>query len=79
MEVKSGGQDRYGRVLGAIYLDGADINAKMVEDGYAWAFVKYSKIYTAQQSKAIKNKAGLWLQKDPKAPWDFRKAKKKRK
>ena len=79
VEVKSSGQDRYGRVLGTIYLDGADINAKTVEEGYAWAFVKYSKIYAAQQSKAMKNKAGLWLQKDPQAPWDFRKAKKKRK
>lgn len=79
VEVKSSGQDRYGRVLGTIYLDGADINAKTVEEGYAWAFVKYSKIYAAQQSKAIKNKAGLWRQKDPQAPWDFRKAKKKRK
>ena len=79
VEVKSGGQDRYGRVLGTIYLDNADINAKTVEEGYAWAFVKYSKIYIAQQSKAVKNKAGLWRQKDPQAPWDFRKAKKKRK
>ncbi len=79
VEVKSSGQDRYGRVLGIIYLDGADINAKTVEEGYAWAFVKYSKIYAAQQSKAMKNKAGLWRQKDPQAPWDFRKAKKKRK
>ena len=79
VEVKSGGQDRYGRVLGTICLDGADINAKTVEEGYAWAFVKYSKIYAAQQSKAMKNKAGLWQQKDPQAPWDFRKAKKKQK
>lgn len=79
VEVKSSGQDRYGRVLGTIYLDNADINAKTVEEGYAWAFVKYSKIYAAQQSKAMKNKAGLWQQKDPQAPWDFRKAKKKRK
>lgn len=79
VEIKSSGQDRYGRILGAIYAGNTDINAKMVEDGYAWAFVKYSKIYTAQQSKAMKNKAGLWRQKDPQAPWDFRKAKKKRK
>lgn len=79
VEIKSNGQDRYGRVLGTIYLDNADINAKTVEEGYAWAFVKYSKIYAAQQSKAMKNKAGLWRQKDPQAPWDFRKAKKKRK
>lgn len=78
VEVKSNGQDRYGRVLGTIYLDNADINAKTVEEGYAWAFVKYSKIYAAQQSKAIKNKAGLWRQKDPQAPWDFRKAKKRK-
>ena len=79
VEVKSGGKDRYGRVLGTIYLGSTDINAKTVEEGCAWAFVKYSKIYAAQQSKAVKNKAGLWRQKDPQAPWDFRKAKKKRK
>lgn len=78
VEVKSSGQDRYGRVLGTIYLGSTDINAKMVENGYAWAFVKYSKIYAAQQSKAMKNKAGLWRQKDPQAPWDFRKAKKRK-
>lgn len=78
IEVKSNGQDIYGRILSTIYINDIDINSKIVEDGYAWAFIKYSKIYAKQQSKAQKNKVGLWKQKDPQAPWDFRKASKKR-
>lgn len=35
VEIKSSGQDRYGRILGTIYAGNTDINAKMVEDGYA--------------------------------------------
>lgn len=79
VEVQSGGQDKYGRILGIIYVENTDINAKMVEEGYAWAFIKYSKVYAAQQSRAQKNRVGLWQQKDPQAPWDFRKVIKKHK
>ena len=74
VEVKSGGQDKYGRILGIIYVENTDINAKMVKEGYAWVFVKYSKVYAIQQSRAQKNRVGLWQQKDPRAPWDFRRA-----
>ena len=35
--------DRYGRVLGVIYCDGAEINLVMVQNGYAWHYSYYEK------------------------------------
>jgi len=52
VEVEENGKDKYKRTIGTIYLNGADINAQMVENGYAWAYRKFSKKYTAQESKA---------------------------
>lgn len=72
VSVKEHGQDRYKRVLGTISLDGVDINEKMVKDGYAWAFVKYSKKYTKQEAQARGSKVGLWQDQEPIAPWEFR-------
>ena len=36
VEVDPRGKDRYKRTIGTIYLDGKDINAQMVANGYAW-------------------------------------------
>ena len=36
------GLDKYGRTLAVCFVDGHDINAQMVRQGYAWAFVRYS-------------------------------------
>jgi len=35
VEVKSYGTDRYGRVLGVVFVDGKDINLEMVKAGLA--------------------------------------------
>jgi endonuclease YncB( thermonuclease family) len=34
--------DRYKRLVGKVYLGDRDINAEMVEDGFAWVYRKYS-------------------------------------
>ena len=73
VEVEENGKDRYKRTIGTIYLNGADINAQMVENGYAWAYRKFSKKYTAQESKAKKQGLGLWRDKKPIPPWEWRK------
>ena len=72
VEVNENGKDRYKRTIGTIYLNGADINAQMVENGYAWAYRKFSKKYTAQESRAKKQGLGLWRDKEPTPPWVFR-------
>jgi hypothetical protein len=73
VEVDENGKDRYKRTIGTIYLDGTDINAQMVANGYAWAYRKFSKKYTAQESKAKKQDLGLWRDKEPIPPWEWRK------
>lgn len=72
VEVEENGKDRYKRTIGTIYLNGADINAQMVENGYAWAYRKFSKKYTPQESKAKKQGLGLWRDKEPIPPWEWR-------
>lgn len=72
VEVEENGKDRYKRTIGTVYLGGTDINAKMVANGYAWAYRKFSKKYTAQESKAKSQGLGLWRDKEPTPPWEWR-------
>lgn len=73
VEVEPKGKDRYKRTLGIIHYKGQDINAQMVLNGYAWAYVKYSIIYVDHESAARKNKQGLWQSSNPTPPWEWRK------
>ena len=73
VEVEPKGKDRYKRTLGTIYYKGQDINAQMVANGYAWAYVKYSRIYVEQEKLARENKRGLWQSSNPTPPWEWRK------
>ena len=45
-------QDRYGRTVALCRADGRDIGAAMVGAGMAWAFVRYSSDYVAQEAEA---------------------------
>jgi len=65
------GTDKYGRVLGVCFVAGRDINAQMVRDGYAWAFVKYSRSYVHEEAEARAMRAGIW-QGNAEPAWDFR-------
>lgn len=68
------GLDKYGRTIGDIYLDDRWINKEMVEEGWAWHYLKYSDspdLAVAEQ-EARSSKAGLWRDSDPVPPWDFR-------
>lgn len=71
VEVKENGNDRYGRTIGTVSLNGEDINAQMVESGYAWAYRRFSKKYAPKESAAKFEKRGLWRD-DPIPPWVFR-------
>ena len=73
VEVEENGKDRYKRTLGIIHFKGQDINAQMVLNGYAWAYVKYSRIYVDQEKTAREKKRGLWQSSDPTPPWKWRK------
>lgn len=68
-------RDRYGRILGTIYVDDTiNINAQMIASGYAWRY-KYSKNkkYAAYQSAARESRVGLWSDDSAIDPWLWRK------
>jgi endonuclease YncB( thermonuclease family) len=54
------GRDDFKRALGVCFVAGTEINAVMVKQGWALAFVKYSDAYTPQQTEAETAKAGIW-------------------
>lgn len=74
--IKESKKDIYQRTLGTVFSNKININAKMVESGYAWAY-RYKGIANNQEmirleTQAKQNKKGLWKDKNPIAPWDFR-------
>lgn len=62
--------DCYGRLLATIIINGININRRMVALGFAWAL---EGTYTIEQTLAKKRKRGLWSQKSPLPPWEYRK------
>ena len=72
--------DYFGRWVVWVYTpDGKDVSAEMLKAGMAWHFKKYdkSKEYASFENKARLNGVGLWVDKKPIAPWEFRRKKKK--
>jgi endonuclease YncB( thermonuclease family) len=76
--------DKYGRIVGNIYLDGKDINLEQIKAGFAWHYKKYQdeqtetdrKSYSEAEIKAKESKLGLWAMANPIPPSDWRSAKK---
>lgn len=73
--VISNSTDRYGRNLGVILVDGVHVNQRMVADGYAWAYRQYltDPSYLKSEQNAKDKKLGLWADKNPTPPWEWRK------
>ena len=74
VKIIKSGEDRYGRTLGVLYIDGQDINLLSIKSGYAWHFKRYSsdQDYASTEGYAKKNKLGLWILSNPIPPWDWR-------
>jgi endonuclease YncB( thermonuclease family) len=74
--------DQYGRQVVWVYTpDGKDVSAEMLKAGMAWHYKRYDATpeYAAYEIEAQKSRLGLWADKHPVAPWDFRKQKKSEK
>lgn len=73
-------KDRNKRLLAEIILsNGKNLNKELVKNGFAWHYKKYSKdnSYDDLEKYARKLKLGLWTDKSPTAPWEWRKSRKK--
>lgn len=81
--VESNKNDRYGRVLGKVIVDGTDANLEQVKAGYAWWYRYYAKEQPRADRKAYEQaevtaKAegrGLWADSNPINPYEWRKGK----
>jgi len=66
------GLDRYRRVLATCALaDGSDINAWMVQQGWALAYTQYSDAYRGEEAQAQAAARGIWRGSFM-PPWDWR-------
>lgn len=74
-------QDRYGRILGRVGTpDGQNANLQQIQKGMAWHYKHYERDqspnerrdYAEAERVAQQRKAGLWVDKNPTPPWDWR-------
>ncbi len=73
-------RDRYGRIVGFVIVDGHDMNLAQVKTGMAWFYRYYQKelsrenrkLYAQAEDEARANKKGLWHDKNPMPPWEWR-------
>lgn len=80
VKVEKKGVDQYGRVLGIVYVGDLNLNEEQVRSGLAWYYRHYvndPRLDLLEQT-ARNQKLNIWSQKNPLAPWEFRKNKRDR-
>lgn len=73
--------DRYGRSIAKIYYDDNKyLSAEIIKNGFGWQYKQYSttKNLANLEQEARMNKRGLWIDKYPIYPSEFRKNSKKK-
>lgn len=68
--------DNYGRSVGKVYCAGEYINKNMISAGLAWWYKSYSQNefdLAAAEAEARIRQRGLWQERDPVPPWEYRK------
>lgn len=75
--VKKKGIDRYKRIIGFIIYDNKNLSEELLKNGFAWFYFKYSNNKTLNdlEIEARRLKKGLWIDKKPIAPWNWRRNK----
>jgi micrococcal nuclease len=76
VEVRIKTTDRYGRIVGEVILQGdSSLNKELVFVGLAWWYRKYApndRILEKLEAEAREAKRGLWADKNPIPPWEWR-------
>ena len=67
-------RDKYGRILGIVYVDGRDVNLAMLQAGYAWHYKRFdsSPAYAAAETEARAARLGLLSDHNPIPPEQYR-------
>ncbi|MCE9518258.1 MAG: thermonuclease family protein [Verrucomicrobia bacterium] len=66
--------DDYGRKIGQVYVDKLWVNLEQVTRGMAWQYLQYSNDSRLRQGQSLAKAKhlGLWQDKNPAPPWDYR-------
>ena len=73
--VESNERDRYGRLVAEVRLpDGRILSEALVRAGYAWWFRRYStdSRLAMLEAEARAARTGLWVERRPVPPWEWR-------
>lgn len=70
-------RDQYERTVAIVFLGNRVINEEMVQEGFAWAYRKYlqgpyASGFIGAENEAREKKRGLWKQRNPAPPWEFK-------
>lgn len=71
-------RDQYGRIVGAVWVDGRNVNLEQVRRGMAWVYRQYARdrAYFVAEDEARGARRGLWDDARPTPPWEWRRNKK---
>ncbi len=67
--------DSYGRTVANVRCGGTDVATAQVRAGLAWVYTPYASAHphlVPLQRQARSTGTGLWSQRRPQAPWDYR-------
>lgn len=67
--------DQYGRLVAVVTCDGRNVNREQVKAGMAWWYRKYAPNdadLQALEAAARHDRRGLWADKNPTPPWEYR-------
>jgi micrococcal nuclease len=72
-------KDRYGRTIGWVTVNGRSLNRELLSADLAWHYRQYSSdISLARlESAARSRRIGLWSERRPIAPWEWRRSRRK--
>lgn len=80
-EIRGQGKDRYGRLLASVAIEGDDLGRRLVAEGLAWHYTRYSEDagLAAAENAARAAERGLWAEREPVPPWEWRASERDRK
>jgi endonuclease YncB( thermonuclease family) len=72
--------DPFGRAVASVMHDGQDVGLTLIQAGLAWHFKRFEaeqsrtdrQAYAAAERGARQASVGLWTDRDPVPPWDYR-------
>ena len=72
------GTDPFGRIIGMVRVNNTNVNHMMIQEGCAWQYdigdkeIEYTFQFKILESEARMHKRGLWGERSPQSPFDFR-------